>query len=68
MRALANPYERLQCLDLQFFISPLMIIHGHGTGAVKSAVREYLSKSTYAKSFRRGEIYEGGDGVTVVDL
>jgi len=46
----------------------VMIIHGHGTGAVKSAVREYLASSSYAGSFRPGETYEGGDGVTIVDL
>ncbi|HEY9712805.1 MAG TPA: endonuclease MutS2 [Chroococcales cyanobacterium] len=49
-------------------ISPLMIIHGHGTGAVKSAVRDYLGSSAYTDSFRPGEMYEGGDGVTIVSL
>lgn len=46
--------------------SPLMIIHGHGTGAIKSAVRAYLSRGDYRLNFRPGELYEGGDGVTVV--
>lgn len=46
----------------------VMIIHGHGTGAVKAAVRQYLSTCAYSKNYRPGETYEGGDGVTVVDL
>lgn len=49
-------------------ISPIMIIHGHGTGAIKQAVRQYLKSCKYSKSFRPGEMHEGGDGVTVVDL
>ena len=49
-------------------VSPLMVIHGHGTGAVKSAVRQFLNDSSYADSYRSGEIYEGGDGVTMVTL
>lgn len=48
--------------------SPIMIIHGHGTGAIKSVVRDFLGNSDYAKKFRPGENYEGGDGVTIVDL
>lgn len=49
-------------------ISPFMIIHGHGTGAVKSAVRDFLKAARYAIKFRPGEQYEGGDGVTVVEI
>ena len=47
-------------------ISPSMIIHGHGTGALKSAVREELSKDNL--EFQPGDNYEGGDGVTLVFL
>ncbi len=49
-------------------ISPLMIIHGHGTGAVKSAVRDYLNNSAHKGSYRPGDGHEGGDGVTMVTL
>jgi DNA mismatch repair protein MutS2 len=49
-------------------VSPLMIIHGHGTGAIKSVVREFLSSCRYANRQRSGETYEGGDGVTIVEL
>jgi DNA mismatch repair protein MutS2 len=47
-------------------ISPLMIIHGHGTGAMKQAVRELLSATDYQIKFRAGDRQEGGDGVTIV--
>lgn len=45
-----------------------LIIHGHGTGALKQALRDYLSNSPYIRMFRPGESHEGGDGVTVVAL
>ena len=44
------------------------VIHGHGTGALKSAVREFLSTSPYVAKFRPGEDAEGGDGVSVIDI
>lgn len=44
------------------------IIHGHGTGALKSAIRDYLRDSPYVSHFRAGELSEGGDGITVVEL
>ncbi|MCL2012066.1 MAG: Smr/MutS family protein [Cystobacterineae bacterium] len=46
----------------------ICIVHGHGTGALKSSLRKYLSTSPYAKNFRAGETGEGGDGVTFVFL
>lgn len=49
-------------------LSPVYIIHGHGTGALKEAVRDFLKSSPYVAKFRPGEDAEGGDGVSVVDI
>jgi DNA mismatch repair protein MutS2 len=44
------------------------IIHGIGTGTVRSIVREFLTRHPLVKSYRAGERDEGGDGATVVRL
>lgn len=49
-------------------LTPVYIIHGHGTGALKQSVRDFLKTSPYVAKFRAGEDSEGGDGVSVVDI
>lgn len=49
-------------------LTPVYIIHGHGTGALKSAVRDFVSTSPYVGKYRVGEDAEGGDGVCVIDI
>ena len=49
-------------------LTPVSVIHGHGTGAMKSAVRDFLKNSPYVKTFRAGEQSEGGDGISIIDL
>jgi DNA mismatch repair protein MutS2 len=44
------------------------IIHGHGTGAMKSAVRDTLKRHPLVGTMRSGDAGEGGDGVTMVKL
>lgn len=44
------------------------ILHGHGTGALKQALRDHLGASPYVSAFRPGDRHEGGDAVTVVTL
>ncbi|HET8540151.1 MAG TPA: Smr/MutS family protein [Anaeromyxobacter sp.] len=45
-----------------------LVLHGHGTGALKQALRDHLSASPYVASFRSGDRHEGGDAVTVIAL
>ncbi len=45
-----------------------LILHGHGTGALKQSIRDYLDRSPYVRMYRPGDAHEGGDGVTVVAL
>jgi DNA mismatch repair protein MutS2 len=52
----------------QASIDQARIIHGFGTGTVRSIVRNCLAAHPLVKSFRPGERGEGGDGVTVVRL
>ena len=49
-------------------LSPVYVIHGHGTGALKSAVNDYLKTSPYVAKFYYGDETQGRDGVVIVDL
>ncbi len=44
------------------------VIHGIGTGALRTGVREHLERHPLVAGFRGGEQYEGGNGVTVATL
>ena len=44
------------------------VLHGHGSGALKQAVREHLARSPYVKKARAAEQHEGGDQVTIALL
>ena len=46
----------------------LRVVHGKGSGTLRRAIREELRRSPYVSSFRPGEPYEGGEGVTVAKL
>ncbi|HET8842526.1 MAG TPA: Smr/MutS family protein, partial [Ktedonobacteraceae bacterium] len=47
-------------------LAAVRIVHGKGTGALRQAVREQLSRNPLVKSFASAPPKEGGDGVTVV--
>ena len=48
--------------------STLYIIHGNGTGALRTAIQKHLRTHKAVKSFRLGRYGEGEAGVTVVEL
>lgn len=60
----------LQALDsaVRADLRELRIIHGKGTGALRSRVGEMLKKDTRVGAFRLGAWNEGGAGVTVAEL
>jgi DNA mismatch repair protein MutS2 len=60
--------EREIDLGLRTQEERMKIIHGHGTEALKKAVRTYLSRSEHVKKWRAGSNEQGGDGVTWVEL
>jgi DNA mismatch repair protein MutS2 len=49
-------------------VEAIWIIHGHGTGAMREEVREFLARSPYVLGYRPGKRHEGGDGVTIAFL
>ena len=48
--------------------SPVILVHGHGTGALRKEVRAYLAESPYVARWAPGEKRQGGDGVSIVEL
>lgn len=47
-------------------IPQVRIVHGKGTGALRSDITSYLHGVPYIKEFRLGQIGEGAEGVTIV--
>ncbi|WP_152394783.1 endonuclease MutS2 [Paenibacillus guangzhouensis] len=70
----ANLEEALMEVDRfidEAFLSNLgqiYIIHGKGTGILRTGIQEYLRKHRHVKSYRLGNYGEGGSGVTVAEL
>ncbi len=44
------------------------VVHGHGTGRLRRAVREYLRSHLQVRRRRAGKAHEGGDAATIVEL
>ena len=47
-------------------ISPVRIVHGKGTGALRKAVHDYLRRQKNVADYHLGEFGEGDAGVTIV--
>lgn len=49
-------------------LSPVRIVHGKGTGALRAGVHNYLKRQRHVKSYRLGTFGEGDAGVTIVEF
>jgi len=49
-------------------LSQVYIIHGKGTGVLRTGIQDYLRRHKHVRTFRIGAFNEGGLGVTVAEL
>lgn len=64
LREVETYLDRLLVADVQ----RASVLHGIGTGALRDAVRHYLSSCSFVHSWAPAPPQEGGDGVTVFEL
>jgi len=49
-------------------LEQVTIIHGKGTGVLKSKLKQYFKNHPHVKQMREGEFGEGGSGVTIITV
>ncbi len=67
----APALERLEAFLDQSLLedrTAVRVVHGFGTGALRTAVRDFLSRSPYVARFAEADPGHGGAGATVVEL
>ncbi len=60
--------ERYMDEAMRSNLQTVRIIHGKGTGTLRSAVHQALRKNKFVKTFRLGVYGEGEDGVTIAEF
>ena len=60
--------ERYLDEAMRAHLSQVRIIHGKGTGTLRSAVQQALRRNKFVKKFRLGVYGEGEDGVTIAEF
>lgn len=53
---------------VQFSAGRVRILHGTGTGALRTAIRQYLDTVSAVRSYADEDVRFGGAGITVVNL
>jgi len=67
----AEALRKLESFLDQAFLTnqrEVRIVHGIGSGALRKAVEEYLSGSSYCASFHAADPHHGGSGATIVEM
>lgn len=49
-------------------LETITLIHGKGTGALRTAIQQHLRSHPSIKSYRLGTYGEGENGVTIAEL
>lgn len=60
--------DRFIDLQVRCGVGEFTVIHGKGTGVLRKAVKQYLTKHPQVKEHRLGTFGEGEDGVTIVKM